>query len=58
MGSYGPKKEEQKFTTPLQDAPTGMLARGSYDVKSKFTDDDKNEYCSWTWHFDLKKDWE
>jgi len=36
---------------------TGLLARGSYSVKSLFTDDDKNEHLKWEWAFDLKKDW-
>ena len=58
VGSYGPKKELQSYTTPLEDAPSGMIARGSYNVKSLFTDDDKNEHLKWEWTLEIKKDWE
>ena len=44
VGSYGPKKELQSYITPSEDAPKGMVARGSYTIKSLFTDDDKNEH--------------
>lgn len=57
VGSYGPKKELQSFTTPLEEAPSGMVARGSYTVKSLFTDDDKHEHLKWEWTLDIKKDW-
>ncbi|XP_072044329.1 rho GDP-dissociation inhibitor 1-like [Amphiura filiformis] len=58
MGSYGPKTEDQEYTTPTQDAPKGLLGRGSYVIKSKFQDDDKNEYAAWAWNFEIKKDWD
>ncbi|EFA09021.1 rho GDP-dissociation inhibitor 2 [Tribolium castaneum] len=57
VGSYAPKMEIQSYTTPPEDAPTGMLARGSYTVHSLFTDDDKNEHLKWEWSFEIKKDW-
>nr|CAD7204556.1 unnamed protein product [Timema douglasi] len=57
VGSYPPKTEIQSYTTPLEDAPTGMMARGSYTVHSLFTDDDKHEHLKWEWSFDIKKDW-
>merc|ERR1712098_143144 len=37
VGSYAPK----------EDAPSGMLKRGTYTVHSLFTDDDKNEHLKW-----------
>ena len=37
--------------------PSGLLARGLYHVKSKFTDDDKNNLLDWEWSFQIKKDW-
>ncbi|KAG0267298.1 hypothetical protein BGZ95_002869 [Linnemannia exigua] len=40
-----------------EEAPSGMLARGHYDVKSKFIDDDKTVHKEWSWSFDIKKDW-
>jgi hypothetical protein len=44
VGSYAPKLTAQSYTTPLEDAPSGMTGRGSYHVNSLFTDDDKNEH--------------
>ncbi|KAF0308549.1 Rho GDP-dissociation inhibitor 2 [Amphibalanus amphitrite] len=57
LGSYGPRKEVHTHLTPMEDAPSGMLARGTYHVKSVFCDDDKNEYLKWEWSFEIKKDW-
>lgn len=58
VGSYPPKKEIQSYTTPAEEAPSGMLARGSYSVTSLFTDDDKHEHLKWEWTFEIKKDWQ
>ena len=58
VGSYGPKTEAHAYVTPLEEAPKGMVSRGHYTVKSKFTDDDKNIYLEWEWSFDIKKEWE
>lgn len=58
VGSYAPKSEMQSYTTPAEDAPSGLMARGSYTVHSLFTDDDKNEHLKWEWVFDIKKDWD
>ncbi|XP_033214415.1 rho GDP-dissociation inhibitor 1 isoform X2 [Belonocnema kinseyi] len=57
VGSYPPKTEIQSYTTPAEDAPAGVVARGSYTVHSLFTDDDENEHLKWEWTFDIKKDW-
>ncbi|XP_038551926.1 rho GDP-dissociation inhibitor 3 isoform X1 [Micropterus salmoides] len=57
VGSYGPKAEEHDFLCPVDEAPKGMMSRGHYQVKSQFTDDDKNVYLDWEWNFDIKKDW-
>lgn len=57
VGSYGPRAEEYEFLTPMEEAPKGMLARGSYNIKSKFTDDDKTDHLSWEWNLTIKKDW-
>jgi Rho GDP-dissociation inhibitor len=57
VGSYPPKKEIQSYTTSAEDAPSGVMARGSYTVNSLFTDDDRNEHLKWEWSFDIKKDW-
>ncbi|KAK2915877.1 hypothetical protein QQF64_024261 [Cirrhinus molitorella] len=57
VGSYGPRPNEYDFLTPLEEAPKGMLARGTYNIKSKFTDDDKHDHLSWEWNLNIKKDW-
>lgn len=57
VGSYGPRPNEYEFLTPLEEAPKGMLARGTYNMKSKFTDDDKHDHLSWEWNLNIKKEW-
>uniref|UniRef100_A0A4W5P4Q3 Rho GDP-dissociation inhibitor 1 n=1 Tax=Hucho hucho TaxID=62062 RepID=A0A4W5P4Q3_9TELE len=57
VGSYGPRPAEYEFLTPLEEAPKGMLARGTYNIKSKFTDDDKHNHLSWEWNLNIKKEW-
>jgi hypothetical protein len=58
MGSYGPKEEEQSFTTPVDEAPKGMVARGTYKMSCEFRDDDKNSYLQWSFNIDIKKEWD
>lgn len=57
VGSYGPKEESQSYATPSDEMPKGMIQQGSYKVKSKFLDDDKNVLLEWDWCFDIKRDW-
>nr|CAB3222853.1 rho GDP-dissociation inhibitor 1-like [Phallusia mammillata] len=57
VGSYGPKTEEHSFLAPMEDAPSGMIARGVYNIHSKFTDDDKNIYLEWDWAMTIAKNW-
>ncbi|XP_028670205.1 rho GDP-dissociation inhibitor 3 isoform X1 [Erpetoichthys calabaricus] len=57
VGSYGPRPEEHEFLTPVEEAPKGMLVRGSYHIKSYFTDDDKTDHLSWEWNLNIKKEW-
>ncbi|KAF7667009.1 hypothetical protein LDENG_00083330 [Lucifuga dentata] len=57
VGSYGPRADEYDFVTPLEEAPHGVLARGQYNIKSKFIDDDKHVHLSWEWNLNIKKDW-
>ncbi|KAI8909428.1 hypothetical protein PhCBS80983_g00713 [Powellomyces hirtus] len=58
LGSYGPANEpyEKKFLT--EEAPSGLLARGHYEVKSRFIDDDGTSHLEWAWSFDIKKEWD
>ncbi|XP_037546033.1 rho GDP-dissociation inhibitor 1 [Nematolebias whitei] len=58
VGSYGPRPAEYDFLTTTEEAPKGMLARGNYVIKSKFTDDDKHDHLSWEWNLNIKKDWD
>ncbi|KAI8097638.1 immunoglobulin E-set [Halteromyces radiatus] len=57
IGSYGPQANahEKKFLP--EEAPSGMIARGRYEAKSKFVDDDNVTHMEWSWTFDIKKDW-
>lgn len=57
VGSYGPRVEEYDFLTTPEEAPKGILARGSYSIKSEFTDDDKTNHLSWEWNIKISKDW-
>lgn len=57
VGSYPPKTEVQSYTTPFEEAPSGIMTRGTYSVTSLFTDDDKNEHLKWDWKFEIKEDW-
>ncbi|KAJ3003887.1 UNVERIFIED_CONTAM: hypothetical protein HDU68_005446 [Siphonaria sp. JEL0065] len=58
LGSYGPAAEVYEKKFPLEDAPSGMLARGHYNVKSRFVDDDQHVHLEWSWSFDIKKEWD
>ncbi|XP_059200108.1 rho GDP-dissociation inhibitor 1-like [Centropristis striata] len=57
VGSYGPRPTEYDFLTTVEEAPKGLVARGNYVIKSKFTDDDKHDHLSWEWNLNIKKDW-
>ncbi len=39
------------------EAPTGMMARGRYNAKTKFTDDDNVTHLMFDWSFDITKEW-
>lgn len=61
MGSYGPNTKQnpmyEKRFAP-EEAPSGMLVRGTYNVLSKFMDDDHNTYLEFNWTFEIKKNWD
>ncbi|GAB1602425.1 rho GDP-dissociation inhibitor 1-like isoform X1 [Argonauta hians] len=57
VGSYAPSKDLVSYMTPPEDAPSGMISRGTYTVTSKFVDDDGVEYLKWEWSFEIKKEW-
>lgn len=61
MGSFAPNTlstpvYEKKFAK--EEAPSGMLFRGHYEVLSRFMDDDHRNYLQFEWSFDIKKSWE
>lgn len=58
VGSYGPSPDLYTKKFPLEEAPSGMLARGSYKVKSRFVDDDGHCHLQWEWQMEIKKGWE
>lgn len=57
-GSRAPSSDLQKYISESEQAPSGVLSRGSFLVKSKLTDDDKNIYAEWEWNLVIAKDWQ
>ncbi|KAI9801749.1 MAG: hypothetical protein M1825_003121 [Sarcosagium campestre] len=60
IGSYAPSTKDQpvyekKFN--MEEAPSGMLARGHYEAASRFTDDDQVTHLKFEWSFDIAKSW-
>lgn len=58
VGSYAPKDTTHSWLSPPEDAPSGMLSRGTFSLHSLFTDDDKNEHLKWEWNLQIKKNWD
>lgn len=40
-----------------EEAPSGMLARGSYNAVSRFLDDDDHTHLMFEWAFQITKEW-
>ncbi|CAF0767999.1 unnamed protein product [Brachionus calyciflorus] len=57
MGSRAPKAELQEYISEKEVAPSGMMARGKYHMKSSIVDDDKNVYAKWEWTLEISKEW-
>jgi len=60
VGSFPPQKDPHKMTFPKNgwdEAPKGMVQRGSYKAKSQLIDDDKQCHLEFEYAFDIKKDW-
>jgi len=58
LGSYRPQKEIHQVSFPKNDwdeAPSGMLARGSYTGKMSFLDDDKKTHLKFEYTFKIEK---
>jgi len=60
IGSFGPQAANHDVTFPRhgwEEAPSGMLSRGSYSAKSQFVDDDGQTHLEYEYAFDIKSDW-
>lgn len=58
LGSYVPNTVENPFYEKClgqTEAPSGMLARGSYSAVTKFVDDDKTTHLLFPWSFQITK---
>jgi hypothetical protein len=54
IGSFAPQKEPHVMTFPRNgwdEAPSGMLHRGSYKAKSQLIDDDKQTHLEFEYSF-------
>ena len=58
VGSYAPRSEQQQWSSPEEEAPSGKLYRGNYNIHSKFVDDDDEVHLEWDWEMEIKKDWD
>jgi len=58
MGSYGPSNDVVNWKSPQMVAPSGMLARATYKVKTVFVCDDKVKHLELNYSLAIKKDWE
>jgi len=61
IGSFAPQKEPYIMSFPKigwEEAPKGMLARGSYKAKTQFVDDDNQVHLEYEYAFEIKKEWE
>jgi len=60
LGSYAPSPDGSPYTKDFEpeESPSGMLARsGTYHVRSRVLDDDKEIYVDFSWAFTLAKEW-
>lgn len=58
LGSYAPNHVDKPYyevTLPDMEAPSGFLARGTYQATSKFVDDDKVVHLSLDWAVSIVK---
>jgi len=60
LGSYSPNTTEKPtYEKKFQEveAPSGMLARGTYSASSRFVDDDDKIHLQFEWTFEISKNW-
>ncbi len=61
LGSFPPQAEAHTVVFPRHgwdEAPSGMLSRGSYKGKHKFVDDDGQVHLEYDYAFAIKKEWD
>ena len=58
IGSRAPQQNAYEFLTAEEEAPSGMIARGTYNVRSVLTDDDEDIHYELDWCLKISKDWE
>jgi Rho GDP-dissociation inhibitor len=51
LGSYAPSPKLITHRLPEEDAPSGMLARGSFTAKAKLSDDDGRTHAEFEYAF-------
>ncbi|KAG0036804.1 hypothetical protein BGZ82_003709 [Podila clonocystis] len=57
VGSYAAQSEPITVRFAPEEAPAGALARGRYEVRSQFVDDDGVVHKRFQWAFEIQKDW-
>lgn len=57
IGSYGPARDAYTKQLSESEAPHGMMARGTYDCRSKFVDDDRQVHLDLEWAIKIEKEW-
>ncbi|KAJ5897807.1 Rho GDP-dissociation inhibitor [Penicillium tannophilum] len=60
LGSFAPNTDQKPVYTKEfaeEEAPSGMLARGSYNAVSRFLDDDDHTHLMFEWAFQITKEW-
>ncbi|KAK4776799.1 hypothetical protein SAY86_005487 [Trapa natans] len=58
VGTFSPRKEPYWYETEEETIPTGILARGSYFVRTKFVDDDGKCHLELNYYFEIRKNWQ
>ncbi len=57
VGSFAPRAEPYHWKSPVQTAPSGMLARGKFTANTKFIDDDKKQHLQLNYTLEIKSNW-
>ncbi|BFZ58837.1 rho GDP dissociation inhibitor [Savitreella phatthalungensis] len=57
MGSYGPAADPYTKVFTEEEAPSGLMARGKYECRSRFIDDDGHCHLDLDWALTITKSW-